>query len=255
LTAVAYFGIVAMHAQAIAAEGDSAPGRIDFNEANLPAATVEVNLSQGMFGDLVGLGEAAIAGVAETLRQSAGAGRGSEGTRIAAEQLAAAQQLVQLVQGIVHEVRVRVYEDFPKESVDADSLMTHFDNQLRSDNWENIVKVRDGKDSVRVSLLRKNGAVLGAFVVASDGRSLVLANVVGDVSPANVKKLTSAAAKIGLENGLQQVLDLKMQKLRHRLPPPGVAEPSVPALPAPSTPSAVPAPPTAPQSGRPDTDR
>ncbi len=246
LTAVAYFAIVAAHAHAFAAEGESTPGRIDFNEANLPAATVEVNLSQGMFGDLVGLGEAAIAGVAETLRQSAGAGRGSEGTRIAAEQLAAAQQLVQLVQGVVHEVRVRVYEDFPKESVDADSLMTHFDNQLRSDKWENIVKVRDGKESVRVSLLRKNGAVLGAFVVASDGRSLVLANVVGDVSPANVKKLTSAAATIGLENGLQQVLDQKMQKLHHRLPPPTLSAPTPPTPPAP------PATPSIPQPSPPD---
>jgi hypothetical protein len=71
--------------------------------------------------------------------------------------------------------------------------------------------------------------VLGAFVVASDGRSLVLANVVGDVSQANVKKLTSAAAKIGLENGLQNALDLKMQKLRHRLPPPASTAPAPPA--------------------------
>ena len=220
LAAVAYFGIVAVHARAFAAEDTRTPGRIDFNEANLPAATVEVNLSQGMFGDLVGLGDAAIAGVAETLQQAASTGRDSEGTRVAAEQLAAARQLVQLAQGVVREVRVRVYEDFPAESVDADSLMSNFDSQLRGDNWENIVKVRDGKDTVRVSLLRKEGAVLGAFVVAADGRSLVLANVVGDVSPANVKKLTSAAAKVGLENGLQQMLDLKMQKLRHRLPTP-----------------------------------
>ena len=156
---------------------------------------------------------------------------------------------MQLVQGVVHEVRVRVYENFPNESVDAGSLMSQFDEQLRVGNWENIVRVRDGKDSVRVSLLRKNGAVLGAFVVASDGRSLVLANVVGDVSPENVKKITSAAAKIGLENGLQQVLDLKMQKLRHRLPQP-VASP-----PAPPTPPAPPAIPNVPQPSQPEAGR
>src|SRR5262245_13285624 len=111
--AVLYFGVVAAYTQAFAAEAERAntPGRIDFNEAKLPAATVEVDLSEGMFGDLVGLGEAAISGAAETLRQSAGLGRGSEGTRIASEQLAAAQQLVQLAHGVVHEVRVRVYQN------------------------------------------------------------------------------------------------------------------------------------------------
>jgi hypothetical protein len=117
-------------------------------------------------------------------------------------------------------------------------LMAQFDNQLQQGNWENVVKIRDGKDNVRVSLLRKSGAIQGAFVVVADGNDLVLANVVGNVSPENVKKITSAAAKIGLENGLQQVLDAKMQKLRHRLPaspatptpptPPGAPEPAAP---------------------------
>jgi hypothetical protein len=237
LTVVVYFGIVAAYAQAFAAERTSAPGRIDFSEANLPAATVEVDLSEGMFGDLAGLGEAAIAGVAETLQQASGSNRGSEGTRIAAEQLAAARQLVQLARGVVHEVRVRVYDKFDEGSADTNSSMAQFDEQLKKGNWENIVKVRDGKDSVRVSLLRKEGAILGAFVVASDGHSLVLANLVGDISPENVKKLTSAAATIGLENGLQQALDHKMLKLRLRLPP-SVSPPSPPKQPtAPANPN------------------
>jgi Domain of unknown function (DUF4252) len=231
LTAVVYFGIAAACAQAFAAESASTPGRIDFNEAQLPAATVEVDLSAGMFGDLAGLGEAAIAGVAETLQQASSSNRGSEGTKIAAEQLAAARQLVQLARGVVHEVRVRVYDKFDDGSADSNSLMAQFDDQLQKGNWENIVRVRDGKDSVRVSLLRKEGAILGAFVVASDGHSLVLANLVGDISPENVKKLTSAAATIGLENGLQQVLDHKMMKLRLRLPP-AVSPPSPPKQPA-----------------------
>jgi hypothetical protein len=98
---------------------------------------------------------------------------------------------------------------------------------------------------VRVALLRKNGAVLGAFVVASDGHSLVLANVVGDVSPENVKKLTSAAAKIGLENGLQQVLDRKIHNLKRRLPPP------TPAATAPVLPPSPPTPPSVPQPSQP----
>jgi hypothetical protein len=37
------------------------------------------------------------------------------------------------------------------------------------------------------------------------------------LSPDNMKKVTAAATKIGLENGLAQVIEAKMPK--HRLPP------------------------------------
>lgn len=236
LAAVVYFGVVAAYAQAFAAENASTPGRIDFDDANLPPATVEVDLSQGMFGDLFGLGEAAVAGVAESLRQSAGQSAGAEGTRMAAEKLAAAQQILELARGVVREVRVRVYKDLRDDSARPDSLMSHYDGQLRAGNWENVIRVRDGDDNIRISLLRHDGAIQGAFVVVSDGNDLVLANVVGDVSPENVKKLTSAAAKIGLENGLQQVLEMKMRQLHHRLPPPPPAPPSAPQTPHPAEP-------------------
>jgi hypothetical protein len=58
-----------------------------------------------------------------------------------------------------------------------------------------------------------------------------LANLVCDVSPENIKKLTSAAAKIGLENGLQQVLETKMREM-HRHGP----KTHVDALPVPPRP-------------------
>src|SRR5690348_520564 len=59
------------------------PGRLDFEAANLPEANVEVDLSQDMFHDLFGIGDAAIAGVAETLMKSTGATDGARGTRMA----------------------------------------------------------------------------------------------------------------------------------------------------------------------------
>jgi hypothetical protein len=204
---------------------DEPPGRIDFGDADLPPATVEVDISREMFSDLFGLGDAAVAGAAETLLKSADGNRDAEGTRIAAEQLAAARQIMQLAREVVREVRVRVYEELPEDAVNADELMSRFDDQLTAGEWENIVRVRDGEDNVRVSLLRHDGAIRGGFVVVSDGSDLVLANVVADVSPENVKKLSSAAARIGLENGLQQLLEEKMRHLPGRLPPPTPREP------------------------------
>jgi hypothetical protein len=213
--------VAAAHAQESETTTRNEPaGRINFGEIDLPPATVEVDLSREMFNDLFGLGDAAVAGVAETLLKSADEDNGAKGTRIAAEQLAAARQIMQLASEVVREVRVRVYENLPEDAVKFDKLMTNFNEQLSDGDWENVVRVRDGEDNVRVSLLRSEGAVRGAFIVVADGSDLVLANVVADVSPENVKKLTAAAARIGLENGLQQVIEAKMRDLPHRLPPP-----------------------------------
>jgi hypothetical protein len=220
LAALLFSVAAAAHAQQARTPGAEPTGRINFGEMDLPPATVEVDLSREMFSDLFGLGDAAIAGAAETLLKSTDGKNGTQGTRMAAEQLAAARQIMQLASEVVREVRVRVYEDLPEGAVEPNKLMSNFDEQLSTGDWENVVRVRDGEDNVRVSLLRNEGAVRGAFIVVSDGSDLVLANVVADISPENVKKLTSAAARIGLENGLQQVIEDKMKELHHRLPPP-----------------------------------
>ena len=221
LAAAVLVSVAATHAQT-AGTGDSGPaGRIDFDEANLPPATVEVDLNRSMFRDLFGLGDAAVAGLAETLLESAGVEGRSEGTRMAAEQLQAARQILQLASDLVREVRVRVYDGVPEGTEHAANLASPFDSQLRTGNWDTIVRIRDGDDVVRVSLLRSDGALRGVFIVAADGKDLVLANVVCDASPEKVKKLTSSAAKIGLDNGLQQVIEAKMRHLHRHLPPDG----------------------------------
>jgi hypothetical protein len=204
-----------------------ARGRIDFEAADLPAPSVEVDLNRGMFRDLFGIGDAAVAGVAESLLQSSDRTGGAETTRLAAEQLAAARQILQLASDVVREVRIRVYRDVSDESLKPETLAAQFDNQLRAGKWDNVVRVRDNEESVRVSLLREEGAIHGIFIIAGhQGKELVLANVVCDLSPDNIKKVTAAATKIGLENGLAQVIEAKMPK--HRLPPQAPPEPPQP---------------------------
>lgn len=204
--ALVMYSAVAAQAQHASASPTEAIGRIDFAGANLPPATVEVELGPGMIGDLLGLGKAAIGGVAQTLVESP---QGSETTKLAAEQLAAVQEIVQISSEVVQEVRVRVYENGPTD------LGSKFTEQLKSSNWNTIVRVHDGDDNVQLSLVRKDGAVRGAFVVAADGDDLVLVNVVCNVSPEKVKTLTAKAVQIGLDNGLQQVIEQKLKHLHH----------------------------------------
>jgi hypothetical protein len=207
------FSTAAVPIQQVRAAENDTTGRVDFDDADLPPANVEIDLSQGMFNDLFGIGDAAVAGIAEALSQSADGSQGTEATQLAAEQLEAARQIFQLAGEVVREVRVRGYEKAP------DGLASHFEGKLADGNWETLVRVHKNEENVRISLLRSEGAVRGVFVVAANAGGLFVANVVCDVSPDNVKKLTSAATKIGLENGLAQAIEAKMHKMQHQLPP------------------------------------
>ena len=128
-SAIVFCSLAAAHAQP-SDQRDGPAGRIDFSQADLPAATVEVDLSQGMFHDLFGIGDAAVAGVAETLLESSDNGN-AEGTRMAAQQLKAARQIMQLAADVVHEVRVRVYSDLPESGARTENVASKFDDQLR----------------------------------------------------------------------------------------------------------------------------
>ena len=206
--ALVLYSAIAASAQAQEATKNAAIGRVDFEAANLPPAAVEVELGPGMISELLGLGEAAIAGVAETLIESP---QGSETTKLAAEQLMAVQEIVQLASEVVQEVRVRVYTQAP---VPTDG---HFANLLGTDQWQRVVRVHDGDERVQISLVRQDGAVRGIFVLGVDNNELVLVNVVCNISPDKVKLLTSKATQIGLDNGLQQVIESKLRHLhRHQ---------------------------------------
>jgi len=220
-------GVAATCAQSTDAAGDAPTGRIDFDAANLPAANVEVDLSQEVIKDLFGIGDAAVAGIAETLFNAADVNDEAQTTRLAAEQLEAARQILQLAGNVVREVRVRVYEDSPDEAQQLGELFAPFDEQLRAGQWETLARVRNEDETARVSVLRRSGAVRGIFVTAADGGDVVLANIVCDISPENVKKLTSAATKIGLENGLAQAIEIELKHFPRKLPTP----PARPAAP------------------------
>lgn len=232
------YAAVAVHAQPAASTETAPVGRIDFSRANLPPATVELDLSQGMVADLFGIGDAATAGVAEALLKSAEANRGAEGARMAAEKLSAAREILQLAREVVREARVRIYENRSADTtglVDVERLSAQFDGQLRDGKWETVARVQQKNESVRVAIARSNGAIRGLFVIVGNGRELVLANIVADVSPENVKKLSAAAATIGLENGLQQVIENEMRQLRQRQKPPAIrVEPKGLPTPAPA---------------------
>ena len=122
LVAAVFWVICRVKRAADARERNCAEGRLDFEAAKLPAANLEVDLSQDTFRSLFGISDAAIAGVAETLFKS-GDGEEGKNKQLTAEQLEAVRKIVELGGKFVREVRVRAYESLPEDTDDVDSLL------------------------------------------------------------------------------------------------------------------------------------
>ena len=204
-------GVAAGHAAEVKS-GDMALGRIDFSVVELPPATVEVDFSRALFTDLLGLGDAAIDGVIESLTKATADSDGSRVLGMAAEKLGEAKELVKLIQEVIHSAQVRVYEDLEEEVENVSSLAELFQKQLKGSGWETVLTVNDGDESVQVSILRVEGSIMGVFAVVVDGNDVVLANVVGEISPGNIKKLASLGTKFALENGLHKELEREFMR-------------------------------------------
>jgi len=183
-----------------------ASGNLEFDYPDAPAAKFELDVGQGMFQDLFGIGEAAVAGVVEGLAQSSTANGGEDEAKATAEGLAAVQHVVQLVGKFVQGARVHGYELDGDKADDAKKLEAYYTKKLRTQSWQTIFRVRDGDETYAVSTLRSAGAIKGLFIFCSDGSDVYLLNIVCDISPENVKELTSAAAKMGIKASTNQAM-------------------------------------------------
>lgn len=191
--------------------------RVDFDHPGGGTATVEVDLPAGLFGDVIGLGDAAIAGVAEGLLKAKASSEAGADVKLATDQLAGLRTIIGSLKGAVGEVRLRVYEGRDGgASPDADGVADFYAKKLEGTAWSRIVNVRDGDDRVAVFLMRDDGAIRGVFVVAGETDDLVLANVLCDLSPERVKQITQQATSIGLELGGEDALREIVRELRGR---------------------------------------
>lgn len=202
-----YVGVATATAQESTATSNGEIGRVEFDHTGTAQKSVELDLSADMFGDLFGIGDAALAGVAEALSSSPQAQEGSEAVKMAAEKAAAAREFVSIAKSVVKSVRIRAYEGLADAAKEQATVTAHYDRQLKSGGWENAVKARDGDKSVQVAAVRADGSIKGLFVVASEGNNLVLVNVTCDISPENAKRLTNAAVNAGLKSGLDKHLE------------------------------------------------
>lgn len=200
-------------------ENDGSPevaGRVQFDFPHAPPATVEVDLGEGMLTDMSGIAQAAIEGVVEGLLESA---QGQEGTlQLSARHLNSIREVVQSMNGMVREIRVRVYENLPENTVALQKTMsTHYQQKVQNAGWDNLVRVNDGQSRVNVCALRRDGAIHGLYVMVSENDELILVNIVCNLSPSGVQQVTKFATQIGLRVGLEQALQEAIRELGNEL--------------------------------------
>jgi hypothetical protein len=209
-----YVGVAAAYAQESAPPASAELGRIEFNHPGNAKKYVEFNLGPEMFGDLFGIGDAALSGVAAALSDSPQAKEGSQAIQLAAAKAAAARELIGIAKNVIHSVHVRAYDGLENAVAEQASVGSHYSEQLKSGGWEQTLRAQDGDKSVQVSAVRADGAIRGVFVVAGERDKLVLINVICDVSPENAKRLTTAAVQAGLAAGLDKQIEQAMKHMK-----------------------------------------
>ena len=175
---------------------------------------VQVALPAGMFADLRGLVDAALAGAGEALQ--ADGGENQEATRLAAEHIAAIREVTQMLEGAIEEVRVQLYDGRNGESlpISVESVADHYAKKLTAAGWDQVVRASEGDGSANVFLLRDAGALRGVFVVAGEHGQMALVNAACDISPQRLKELTHRLTSLWLEVGGREQLQHAAERLQ-----------------------------------------
>lgn len=191
----------------------SGGGRVDLSVADLPPASVEMDLGPGLIRHFFSMGDAAVAGFLEGLATSSDA-ESSDNIQFVAEQLTSARELGDVASEVVQEVHIRVWnEEIDAEAV-ATKMIEQYDEKLPSSGWEPTLRARQNGEMVRIYTLREGESVTGVLVVAGKRSELAVINVVGDLSPDNIQRLVSTATKIGVKLGLDKELNRGIGQLR-----------------------------------------
>lgn len=91
-------------------------------------------------------------------------------------------------------VKVRVYNIAQQGPDSAFKTVDSITSELRKDNWHPIVSVNEVNEKVRIFTKITNDIVDGLVVMAVDGNSgeAVFINIVGEIDPAQVSKVTQS---------------------------------------------------------------
>ena len=100
--------------------------------------------------------------------------------------------LIQMLDGIY----VRTYD---RATVDEKKLVNHFQNRLKTDRWEVLVKINENGETVEINLLFDENTVYGIFVIVAPRlpQEVTFVNIVGKIAPERVEELLGNLSNFG----------------------------------------------------------
>ena len=145
------------------AETDAIRGKIEMNLPNAPTPTVEVNLDKEFFNLFINF----------TIN------------------LPEYAEYAEMIEGVF----IRTYE---KESENLSEMSQHYQNTLKKEKWENLIKV---KDQLCVSLLFADdpGVLHGIFISFTDKHNTTFVNICGKIDFQKLGILFGEVMKSDLE--------------------------------------------------------
>ena len=203
LASAALLLMAASAAAASAPAGDAWVG-------DMPEPKVELSLSAGLVDDLLGVTDAAIAGVSAALHE-----HGSDQVELTTQQVEAVQAVVALVKDSLQGVRLRVYESLDEPT--ATRLLAGVVGSAEADGLETVLRVRDGADRVQASLKRQDGSIRALSLVACDGGGAVHVTADCDLAPERARELAETLTRLGLELGLGDAVESGLEQMQHEL--------------------------------------
>lgn len=102
-------------------------------------------------------------------------------------------EMIQMIDGIY----VRTYGNF---GVAESGMIKYYQDKLKKNNWEVLVKIKESDEIVEISLLLDDDVAYGIFViVASKGPDEVtFINIAGEIAPERISELLGNLSKFGM---------------------------------------------------------
>ena len=101
-------------------------------------------------------------------------------------------ELIQMLDGIY----VRTYD---RTIIDEKKLVNHFQQRLKEEKWEVLVKIKEENEIVEISLLFDEDTVYGIFVIVLPETSgeVTFVNIVGEIAPERIEELLGSLSNFG----------------------------------------------------------
>ena len=149
----------------VSAEKKVQKGLINFDFPETPEAKIEINLTD----KLISLVTKSITSSSEVA------------------------EIIQMLDGIY----VRSYD---RSTVDEERLIQYYQEKLKKEKWEVLVKIKDAKEIVEIRLQLDEDVAYGIFAIIMQAKpeEVILVNIVGEIEAERISELISNIMEFGL---------------------------------------------------------